>query len=59
MHIKMEKIGCYQATVSYGDVSLKNGDFNILVLSRKFMFMDTKYEMFFLRQKINQHKLQV
>ena len=45
MHIKMEKIGCYQATVSYGDVSLKNGDFNILVLSRKFMYMDTKYEI--------------
>lgn len=33
MHIKMEKIGCYQASVSYGDVSLKNGDFNILVLN--------------------------
>ncbi|WAR20444.1 AREL1-like protein [Mya arenaria] len=31
--IKMERVGCYQASVSYGDVSLKNGDFNILVLS--------------------------
>ena len=35
MHIKMERVGCFQATVSYGDISLKNGDFNILVLSRK------------------------
>ncbi|KAL3873875.1 hypothetical protein ACJMK2_036958 [Sinanodonta woodiana] len=33
MHIKMEKEGCFQATVSYGDIKLKNGDFNILVLS--------------------------
>ncbi len=33
MHITMEKAGCYQATVSYGDVKLKNGDFNILVLN--------------------------
>ncbi|XP_052769261.1 apoptosis-resistant E3 ubiquitin protein ligase 1-like isoform X1 [Mya arenaria] len=33
MQIKMERVGCYQASVSYGDVSLKNGDFNILVLS--------------------------
>ena len=29
----MEQVGCYQATVSYGDINLKNGDFNILVLS--------------------------
>ena len=33
MFIKMEKEGCYQATVSYGDVKLKNGEFNIIVLS--------------------------
>ncbi|XP_035826963.1 apoptosis-resistant E3 ubiquitin protein ligase 1 isoform X2 [Aplysia californica] len=33
MHIKMDKEGCYQATVSYGDVKLKNGEFDILVLS--------------------------
>ncbi|ESO94312.1 hypothetical protein LOTGIDRAFT_215855 [Lottia gigantea] len=33
MHIKMDRQGCYQATVSYGDTKLKNGDFNILVLS--------------------------
>ncbi|XP_071079014.1 apoptosis-resistant E3 ubiquitin protein ligase 1-like [Haliotis cracherodii] len=33
MHITMEKAGCYQATVSYGDVKLKNGEFNILVLN--------------------------
>ena len=33
MRIKMEQVGCYQATVSYGDINLKNGDFNILVLS--------------------------
>ena len=35
MFIKMEKEGCYQATVSYGDVKLKNGEFNIIVLSSK------------------------
>ncbi|XP_071161964.1 apoptosis-resistant E3 ubiquitin protein ligase 1-like isoform X1 [Mytilus edulis] len=33
MHIKMENEGCYQAAVSYGDVKLRNGDFNILVIS--------------------------
>ncbi|XP_052269096.1 apoptosis-resistant E3 ubiquitin protein ligase 1-like isoform X1 [Dreissena polymorpha] len=33
MQIKMERVGCYQASVSYGDINLKNGDFNILVLS--------------------------
>ncbi|KAJ8308581.1 hypothetical protein KUTeg_013455 [Tegillarca granosa] len=33
MHIRMEKEGCYQATVSYGDVKLRNGDFNLLVIS--------------------------
>ncbi|XP_053395047.1 apoptosis-resistant E3 ubiquitin protein ligase 1-like [Mercenaria mercenaria] len=33
MQIKMEKVGCFQASVSYGDINLKNGDFNILVLS--------------------------
>lgn len=33
MFIGMEKEGCYQATVSYGDVKLKNGEFNIIVLS--------------------------
>ncbi|XP_070180625.1 apoptosis-resistant E3 ubiquitin protein ligase 1-like [Littorina saxatilis] len=33
MFIKMEKEGCYQATVSYGDVKLKNGEFSIIVLS--------------------------
>ncbi|KAK7493478.1 hypothetical protein BaRGS_00015378 [Batillaria attramentaria] len=35
MFIKMEKEGCYQATVSYGDIKLKNGEFNIIVLSSK------------------------
>ncbi|CAE1153964.1 AREL1 [Acanthosepion pharaonis] len=33
MHIRMEKEGSFQATVTYGDVKLKNGEFNILVLS--------------------------
>ena len=33
----MEKEGCFQATVSYGDINLKNGDFNILVLSCKYV----------------------
>ncbi|KAK6183620.1 hypothetical protein SNE40_011062 [Patella caerulea] len=33
MHIKMDRPGCFQAQVSYGDIKLKNGDFNILVLS--------------------------
>lgn len=33
MYIQMEKEGCFQATVSYGDVRLKNGDFSILVLN--------------------------
>lgn len=37
MQIKMEKIGCFQASVSYGDINLKNGDFNILVLSSKYL----------------------
>lgn len=36
MFIKMEKEGCYQATVSYGDIRLKNGEFNILVLNSKY-----------------------
>ncbi|KAL5008817.1 hypothetical protein ScPMuIL_014398 [Solemya velum] len=33
MHIRMERVGCYQAVVSYGDSKLKNGEFNILVIS--------------------------
>ena len=51
MHIKMEKIGCYQATVSYGDVSLKNGDFNILVLSRKFSTWSLPFYLFLVKIK--------
>ena len=38
MHIRMEKEGSFQATVTYGDVKLKNGEFNILVLSCEFYF---------------------
>jgi len=41
MQIKMERVGCYQATVSYGDVNLRNGDFNILVLSCKYKVLQT------------------
>ncbi|KAK3093591.1 hypothetical protein FSP39_017830 [Pinctada imbricata] len=37
MHINMEKEGCYQATVSYGDIKLRNGDFTILVISKEDM----------------------
>lgn len=33
MHIKMEQEGHYQATVSYGDAKLKNGEFSILVIN--------------------------
>ncbi|XP_041353724.1 apoptosis-resistant E3 ubiquitin protein ligase 1-like isoform X2 [Gigantopelta aegis] len=33
MYITMERAGCYHAKVSYGDVKLKNGDFDIVVLS--------------------------
>ncbi|GFR60823.1 ubiquitin protein ligase protein [Elysia marginata] len=33
MYIKIDKEGCYQAVVSYGDVKLKNGEFDILVLN--------------------------
>ncbi|XP_064603718.1 apoptosis-resistant E3 ubiquitin protein ligase 1-like [Liolophura sinensis] len=33
MHIRMHREGCFQAVVTYGDVKLCNGDFNILVLS--------------------------
>ncbi|CAI9739768.1 apoptosis-resistant E3 ubiquitin protein ligase 1-like [Octopus vulgaris] len=33
MHICMEKGGSFQAVVTYGDVKLKNGEFNILVLN--------------------------
>ena len=47
MHIKMERVGCFQATVSYGDISLKNGDFNILVLSRKLLNMPALEKMLF------------
>ena len=36
MYITMERAGCYHAKVSYGDVKLKNGDFDIIVLSRKY-----------------------
>ncbi|XP_059144171.1 apoptosis-resistant E3 ubiquitin protein ligase 1-like [Physella acuta] len=32
MYIKIDQKGCYQAVVSYGDVKLKNGEFDILVL---------------------------
>lgn len=39
MHIRMEKEGSFQATVTYGDVKLKNGEFNILVLSCKSCFL--------------------
>lgn len=38
MHIRMERVGCYQAVVSYGDSKLKNGEFNILVISGKWRF---------------------
>jgi hypothetical protein len=37
MFIKMETVGCFQATVSYGDVKLKNGEFSIIVLASKFV----------------------
>ncbi|KAK3702762.1 hypothetical protein RRG08_042746 [Elysia crispata] len=33
MYIKIDKEGCYQAVVSYGDIKLKNGEFDILVLN--------------------------
>ena len=39
MHIKMEMEGCYQAAVSYGDIKLRNGDFNILVISGKSLML--------------------
>jgi hypothetical protein len=37
--IKMEMEGCYQAAVSYGDIKLRNGDFNILVISGKSLML--------------------
>ncbi|CAG5115250.1 unnamed protein product, partial [Candidula unifasciata] len=33
MYIKIDKEGCYQAIVSYGDIKLRNGEFDILVLN--------------------------
>ena len=35
----MEMEGCYQAAVSYGDIKLRNGDFNILVISGKSLML--------------------
>ena len=56
MFIKMEKEGCYQATVSYGDVKLKNGEFSIIVLSSKCYFdisIDGFTKMWFIsKQKV-------
>ena len=40
MHIKMEQEGHYQATVSYGDSKLKNGDFSILVINGDSIFLE-------------------
>lgn len=37
MRITMAREGCYQASVSYGDMKLRNGDFNILVISNEDM----------------------
>ncbi|XP_033735725.1 apoptosis-resistant E3 ubiquitin protein ligase 1-like [Pecten maximus] len=37
MRITMAREGCYQASVSYGDMKLRNGDFNILVISTEDM----------------------
>ncbi|GAB1610051.1 apoptosis-resistant E3 ubiquitin protein ligase 1-like [Argonauta hians] len=37
MHICMEEAGSFQAVVTYGDVKLKNGEFNILVLNNNDM----------------------
>ena len=35
LSLKMEKEGCYRAVAFYNGVKLKNGEFNILVLSGK------------------------
>jgi len=37
MHITMAREGCYQASVSYGDIKLRNGDFNILVINSTYL----------------------
>ncbi|XP_060068994.1 apoptosis-resistant E3 ubiquitin protein ligase 1-like [Ylistrum balloti] len=37
MRITMCREGCYQASVSYGDMKLRNGDFNILVINSEDM----------------------
>lgn len=47
MYIQMEKEGCFQATVSYGDVRLKNGDFSILVLNSKQQANNNNSSLFF------------
>lgn len=41
MHIKMEQEGHYQATVSYGDAKLKNGEFSILVINGDHLYQFT------------------
>ncbi len=38
LFIKMDHTGCYRATATYQGIPLRNGEFNILVLSGKLLF---------------------